>query len=78
MKLLFFLLLSSIVGMPMALEYPWSYEVHQTIVIFSTLALAIMIYGIFRRKSRLGKVLFLLGFLLWSGIGLFFGLSTGT
>lgn len=73
--MIFFLLLSSVVGLPMALEYPWSSEIHLMILVFGTLALVMMIFGILKRKNRLGIILFIVGFLLWSGIGLFFGLS---
>jgi hypothetical protein len=78
MSAIFFLLLSSIIGIPMALEYPWATETHQLIIIFATISLGMMIFGMIKKKTHLGMIIFSLGFLSWSGIGLVFGLSIGT
>jgi hypothetical protein len=75
LSIIFFFFLSSIVGIPMALDYPWSTEVHQFIIISSSISFLVMIYGGIKRKTRLGIVSFVLGFISWSMVGLVYGLG---
>ena len=72
------LLLGTVFGPYMAYYYPWGIETHLSITIGFVIAAILMSYGIKYRINNKGIILFLLGFWLWTFIGLLFGLSTGT
>ena len=76
--IIFFLIVGWLFGIPMVLDYMWDAPTHQLILIMIALSLVMMLYGLIKQKTSLGKTIFVLGFVIWSGVGVFYGLSTGT
>ena len=70
-------LLAATVGVPMGLFYPDPFMVKSVMILGLTISLVMFIYGIKNHQKVIGQVLAVLGFLLWSFIGLL-GLGTGT
>ena len=70
-------LLSPTFGVPMGLFYPDPLMVKLVMILGLIVSLIMFIYGIKNHQKVIGQVLAVLGFLLWSFIGLL-GLGTGT
>ena len=71
-------IMASIVGIPMAIGYPWDLATHQVILVSSAISFLMMLYGAIQRKTRLGIISLVVGYVVWSTVGLVFGLGTGT
>ena len=72
------MLLSMIIGPFMAYYYPWSLEGYAIITLGFIIAGILMFYGIKKQTLPRGVFTFISGYWLWTTIGLFAGLSTGT
>jgi len=79
LKIILFFVIASIVGIPMAIEYPWDLATHQVIILVSSsISFLMMLYGAIRKKTKLGVISFVVGYIAWSVVGLVYGLGTGT
>ena len=72
------MLLGAMVGPFMAYDYPYGSGVHIVITLGFLTAGALMYYGIKQKTLHRGIFAFIGGYWLWTAIGLFAGLSTGT
>jgi len=72
------MLLAMLIGPSMAYYYPYSFEGYIIITLGFIIAGLWMFYGIKKRTHNRGVFAFISGFWLWTAIGLFAGLSTGT
>ena len=78
LNIIFLFVAASIVGIPMAIGYPWDSATHQVILVSSAISFLMMLYGAIQRKTRLGIISLVVGYVVWSTVGLVFGFGTGT
>ena len=71
-------LFGTVAGPFIAYDYPWNNQTHLFITFGFLSAVIMMGMGIKYNTMTKGIILFLLGFWLWTFIGLVFGLGTGT
>lgn len=71
------LVLSATIGIPMGIFYPFPLLSKIYMLVGLVFALALMIYGFKRREKVSGQVIAVVGYCIWSFIGLL-GLGTGT
>ena len=66
---------SGLLGIPIALDLISDATTYQWIIITLSISLLMMFYGFVKQKTSFGKTIFILGFIVWSGIGLVYGLG---